>query len=391
VAVLPFKSGSGNADLAALAEGLTDDIVTGMSRFPYLKVVARSSTARYAANTSGEHVAAQSAGQQLGARYVIEGNLRLAGTTLRLTVQLVDTESGAHVWAETYQRAFAPEKVFELQDELVPLIVSTVADAHGILPHTMSESIREKPASEMSPLEAVLAGFRYSERVSPREFAIASEAAARAVQIAPGYAYGWACVSLMAVDEYRATGNPENLQRARDAGRRAVELEATNHRAHHALARVHYCEGNVVAMKSVAEKAIALNPMDSCTLADLGALYCYSEDWERGIALVNQALGLNPHHPDWYWFPIAMNHYRKGEFREALEYGLRINLPHFPWTHLVMAAIYGELGETAEAGKSLEHLRALVPDMTALMKSPLLSLRGAMLRDGLRKAGLEIA
>src|SRR5207244_10624268 len=119
VAVLPFKYSGSNSDLTALSEGLTEEIVTGLSRFSYLKVISRSSTSRYA----NESVDIRSAGKQLGARYVLEGSLRQAGTKLRLAVQLVDAVSGAHLWAETYERNFSPEAVFELQDELVPRIV----------------------------------------------------------------------------------------------------------------------------------------------------------------------------------------------------------------------------------------------------------------------------
>ena len=130
VAVLPFKYSGANADLTALADGLSEDIVTGLSRFSYLKVIARSSTSRYA----NEAVDVRAAGKELGARYVMEGSLRQAGTKLRLAVQLVDAVSGAHLWAENYERTFSPEAVFELQDDLVPRIVSTVADMNGVLP-----------------------------------------------------------------------------------------------------------------------------------------------------------------------------------------------------------------------------------------------------------------
>ena len=96
--------------------------------------------ARYA----NESADVKSAGKELGARYVIEGNLRHAGTKLRVAVQLVDASSGAHLWAETYERAFNPDSVFQIQDDLVPRIVSTLADAHGILAHSMSEAIGQK-------------------------------------------------------------------------------------------------------------------------------------------------------------------------------------------------------------------------------------------------------
>ena len=98
----------------------------------------------------------------------MEGNLRQAGTKLRLAVQLVDATTGAHLWAENYERTFDPEAVFALQDELVPRIVSTVADAHGILPHTMSEAIAGKSPELLSPYEAVLRSFSYAERLTPR-------------------------------------------------------------------------------------------------------------------------------------------------------------------------------------------------------------------------------
>jgi len=138
--------------------------------------------------------------KELGARFVMEASLRHAGTKLRLAVQLVDASSGAHLWAENFERTFNPETVFELQDELVPRIVSTIADAHGILPHTMSEAIRGKSLEQLSPYEAVLRGFGYAERVSPTEHAAARTAMERAVQQAPNYAYAWAMLALLKPD-----------------------------------------------------------------------------------------------------------------------------------------------------------------------------------------------
>ena len=212
VAVLPFKYTGSNADLTALVEGLTEDIITGLSRFSYLKVIARTSTSRFA----NQSIDMRAIGKELGARYVMEGNLRQAGTRLRLAVQLVDSTSGAHLWAETYDRAFDPDAIFQLQDELVPRIVSTVADAHGILPHTMSEAIRDKNPEQLTPYEAVLRCFGYAERVSPAEHAIARDALERAVQQAPNYAYAWAMLSILNGTEYELGFNPkpEPLERA---------------------------------------------------------------------------------------------------------------------------------------------------------------------------------
>ena len=109
VAVLPFTYAGANADLTALAEGLSEEIVTGLSRFSYLRVIARSSTSRYA----NQAVDVRAVGKELGARYVMEGSLRQAGSTLRIAVQLVDATSGAHLWAETYDRPFRTEDLFD--------------------------------------------------------------------------------------------------------------------------------------------------------------------------------------------------------------------------------------------------------------------------------------
>ena len=108
-------------------------IVAGLSRFSYLRVITSGSTQR--------------------ARYVMNGSLRQAGGRLRVAVQLVDTTSGAHLWAENYERPFTPEAVFELQDELVPRIVSTVADIHGVLPRSMTEVVRSRERNQVRDLE----------------------------------------------------------------------------------------------------------------------------------------------------------------------------------------------------------------------------------------------
>jgi TolB-like protein/Tfp pilus assembly protein PilF len=393
VAVLPFKYSGSSAELTALAEGLTEDIVTGLSRFSYLKVIARSSTSRYA----NQAVDIRSAGKELGARFVMEGSLRQAGSKLRLAVQLVDAVSGAHLWAENYERSFNPEAVFELQDELVPRIVSTIADAHGILPHTMSEAIRGKSAEQLSPYEAVLRSFSYAERVTPEEHAVARAGLEQAVKVAPSYGYAWAMLAFLIADEYGFGFNPQPnpLERALQAARRAVELDSSGHRGYQALATVLFYRREIQAFRTAAERAIALNPMDGCNIAQLGAYIAYAGEWERGCALVDQALQLNPNHPGWYWFPLFFNAYRKRDYQGALNFALKINLPGLHSTHIVLAAVYGQLGQREEASKALQELLKLMPKIASIAR-PALGMRFdpemvEHLIDGLRKAGLEIA
>ncbi len=392
VAVLPFKYTGSNEDLKALAGGLTDEVVTGLSRFSYLRVIARGSTAKF----SGETGDIRAVGRELGARYVMEGSLRQSGSKLRVAVQLADATTGSHVWAETYERNFNPETVFELQDELVPRIVSTVADAHGILPHTMGESIRNKNPEQLSPYEAVLRCFSYAERVSPEEHAIARDALERAVEVVPNYAYAWALLALCIKDEYESGFNPkaDPLERMLKAARRAVELDSSGHRGYHALAMAHFFRKEIPAFRTAADRAIALNPLDGCNVAHLGGLIAYAGEWERGCGLVERALQLNPNHPGWFWFPLAMNAYRKGDYQGALGYALKINLPNFLWTHTTLAAIYGQLGQQEEAGRAVQELLKLNPQAPQIILAAWQSRYDpehvTRLIEGLRKAGLDI-
>ncbi len=129
IAVLPFRYGGSSADIAALADGLLEATARGLSRFSYLRVISRSSTARYASQPDD----AGAIGQELGARYVLDGSIRQAGSTVRVAAQLVDAATGVHLWADTYDRQYDADRVFELQDELVPRIVSTCGDRFGVL------------------------------------------------------------------------------------------------------------------------------------------------------------------------------------------------------------------------------------------------------------------
>lgn len=180
----------------------------------------------------------RNAGQKLGARYVIEGSLRQAGTKLRLAVQLVDAVSGAHLWAENYERTFSPEAIFEVQDDLVPRIVSTVADRYGVLPYSMSNLVRNKAPADLTPYEALLRNFAYTYRLTPEEHAASRRCLELAVQRSPDYADGWAALSTLYSDEFGLGLNsqPNSLGRALQAARRAVDAAPSNASGHAALA-----------------------------------------------------------------------------------------------------------------------------------------------------------
>src|SRR6202795_4377437 len=247
IAVLPLKLSDADADLADRAMALIEEIVTGLSRFSYLRVISLSSTSQYA----GKSVDVRAVGKELGARYVIEGSLRHAGARVRVAAQLIDCNSGAHLWAETYYRPFCNQAAFDLFDDVVPQIVSTIADTHGVLPRSMSEALRTRDPSSLSPYEAVLRSFAHFQRVSAEEHAPARAALERAVQQSPGYSDAWAMLSLIYKEEFTHRFNllPDPLGRALAAAQHAVEIAPSNHLAFHALASVEFFSKNLDAFR----------------------------------------------------------------------------------------------------------------------------------------------
>ena len=392
VAVLPFRYRGKEPALETLAEGMTEETITGLSRFAYLRVIARGSTAKY----SSESGDMRAIGNELGARYVMEGNLLQAGTRLRISVQLVDATSGAHLWAETYDRVFNPEAVFELQDDLVPHIVSTVADQHGVLPHSMSETLRAKDSEQLSPYEAVLRSFGYYERVTAEEHAVVRAALERAVQQEPGNSDGWGMLSMIYGEEFRFGFNalPNSLGRSLQAAQRAVDAGPSNHSAYLALAQALYFRKEFGAFRSVAERAIAMNRMDGAAMEYLAHLLAFSGDWEYGCTVGERARDLNPHHPAWYWALPFLDAYRRGDFQGAQKFAQKMNMPGLWLTRATATALHGQLGESEAGRKSVQELLLLQPDFTLKAHDELSKwfppeLVKSLL-DGLRKAGLEI-
>jgi TolB-like protein len=391
IAVLPLKQSGSGAQLSERATALTEETVTGLSRFSYLRVISLSSTSHYAS----KRVDVRTAGKELGARYLIDGSLRQAGDRARLAVQLVDCSTGAHLWAESYDRAFSDQTAFDLFQDVVPQIVSTIADTHGILPRSMSEALRTKDPSRLTPYEAVLRSFAHFQRVTAEEHAPARAALERAVQQAPNYPDAWAMLSLIYKEEFTHRFNllPDPLGRALAAAQRAVEAAPSNHLAHHALATVEFFRKQMNAFHIASARAVALNPMDGFTLAYLGFLTAYAGDWERGGAMSATARNLNPHHPGWYWFVPCFDAYRKGEYATSLEFAHKVNMPGFWRMQLAIAANCGQLGQQAAAREALQTLRMQRSDIGKLPREELGIWWQPDMVDhliaGLRKAGLE--
>jgi TolB-like protein/Flp pilus assembly protein TadD len=310
-------------------------------------------------------------------------------------VQLVDTVSSAHLWAESYDRSFEPDDLFALQDDLVPRIVSTCADHFGVLARAISEAVRGKPLAEITPYEALMRGFGYHFRLSPDEHAQAREALERAVEEAPANADCWAMLAWVYSHEFAHDFNPQpgSLDRALEAARKAVDLAPSNHLAQQVLAVALFFRKDTASCRSAVERALALNPLDGSNEAIF--ITCFLGDWDRGCALVRRAMELNPHHPSWYGVMFAIDEYRKENYRAAVDEAVKANAFDLFWTNWLLAAAYGQLGEMEAARKALDDLFAQKEDFARsgrqLMEKWFEPEIVEHLVEGLGKAGLAFS
>jgi adenylate cyclase len=363
VAVLPFENLSRDPDQEYFSDGLTEDIITALSRFRDLFVIARNSTFRY----KGQAVDVRQLKEDLGARYVLEGSVQRAESTIRVTAQLLDANDGTHLWAEAYDRELSASNIFAVQDEITEQVVATIAGSFGVISQKRIAEAKETPTDRLDAYESVLHFRTYiNDKLSPSEHARVRDFLEGAVESDPGYSTAWACLSIIYTNEHGMNFNPRSdpLDRALDAGRRAVDLDPANQGAHFALATVHFFRRELEAFLAETERALALNSSAPAVLVALGAYLMYAGD-ERGIALIRKGMKLDPFHPTMFHMLIAQYHFERGEYEEALLAARKVDSPGYFWNPALLAAIYAELGRQSEARSALEDLLKLWPGLTS--------------------------
>src|SRR5438477_4760767 len=267
VAVLPFKS-SGDAEMESFANGLGEDITTGLSRFRYLSVVASA----WAAQRKGEAGDERALGAKLGAGYVLDGSIRKGGAGVRVSAKLVDTQMGAQLWAENYNRELQTVSIFAAQDDVAARIVATVADSYGVLVHSMRTAIGQEADADLTPVEWQFQYFAYREQITPSAHAVLKTRLERAVERDNRQSDLWACLAQIYLDEYAFgfQGDATSLDRALTAARRGVELDRANQFAMVALAQTHFFRQDLAAFGPAAERAMGLNRLNTDALGILG-------------------------------------------------------------------------------------------------------------------------
>jgi adenylate cyclase len=395
IAVLPFTNLSGEPAQEYFSDGLTEDLITGLSRFSDLLVIGRNTTFQY----KGQAVDIRKVGREVGARYVVEGSVRRGAKTVRVTAQLLDARDAKHLWAETFDRELSVGELFAVQDEIATQIIGAIAGSYGVISRTRHEATIAAGTTNLEAYDCVLQAYAYEHILTPEVHAATRDCLERAIKLDPAYAAAWSKLAFLYADEYAFGYNVRtgSLDRALDAAQRAVELSPTNGITHWHLARTRFWRNEVPEALAAAERALALSPNNAFVLAAAGTYMAPTsrENLRRGMQLAAKALRIDPNGPGWYHVPEILFHYDRHDYDAALTASLRMNMPKFFHTYMWRTAIYGQLGRHAEAAASREKLLALYPNYAInarkeLDKFNVNKVLADHVIDGLRKAGLEI-
>jgi TolB-like protein/cytochrome c-type biogenesis protein CcmH/NrfG len=359
IGVLPFTSRGGDAAVS-LADGLTDDITTGLSRFAYLRVLSRAAASRDLGDVSDT----RATGVRLGARYLLEGNVRTAGNAVRVTVRLIDTETDANLWADNIDRDAAVIG-FALQDEVASRIVATVGDPTGVLAHAMATALADVPLDRLSVAELAIRHSVYLQHLRPEEHARLREAFEHALEREPQAAEGWACLAILYSHEHSLGSNPlpDSHGRHRRAAERSVEIDPGSQTAWLSLTAMHLFARDASALRAAVERTVSLNALNADVLAQCSIYLLAAGEHERASALIQRAMALKPQHPGWYHFTSHSVHYDRGEYEDALREARLINMPGVPQANLAAAISAGQLGRETEARLALDALRRIDPNL----------------------------
>jgi adenylate cyclase len=394
IAVLPFANMSADPDQEFFADGLTEDIITGLSRFNDIGVIARNSTFRY----KGLAVDIREVGEELGARYVLEGSVRKAGSRIRVTAQLIDSLDQTHIWADKFDRDLNTDDLFALQDELNERVMGAIADGWGAISRARAKATRSRPTHDLEAYECVLRGYEYFVLMTPESHALARESLEHAVKRDPNYTDAWAFLcTVYADDAFNAFNTVDDAaRRAIEAGERAIALDSSHAWAHASVAWAHYCAGEIEPACREADIAIRLNPNNAILIGTMGFIFAFTPDWQRGLALIEKAIRLNPMHPVYFHAALFACYLRAGELDAAVEQ-IQAAKNTMKWWRggvVLETAIFGLRGDRAKAERAAEAMRQTFSN---LPKSTGRFLKGFihdpaledLLVDGLRKAGIE--
>ena len=393
IAVLPFTNMSGDPEQEYFSDGITEDLITALSKFRGFFIIARNSTFVF----KGQAVDLRQIGRDLGVRYILEGSVRKAANRIRITAQLIDAESGNHVWAERYDSSL--EDIFELQDE----ITTTIA---GALEPEITQSERKralrKPTENLGAWDLLQRGTAILWQQDRTSLFNGMETIRQAVELDPGFgeAYGYLAFGAACLIMYGWSDNPDaSLEQGLIDARRAISIEDRDYFAYHALGRLNTLTGDHPAAVRALETCINLNPNFAFAYVGLAEAHVYAGSPKAAISYVDRAVRLSPKDP-MLWDMLhykASAYVRLNDFDRAIE--IFEQVCEFPTSQYVssatLSALYHLQGRAAEAIKALERARRLEPKISITLMKKVYGVtderpgsRTQRLLDALRATGL---
>jgi TolB-like protein/Tfp pilus assembly protein PilF len=384
IAVLPFTNMSGDPEQEYFSDGITEDIITELSRFRSLFVIARNSSFQY----RGKNVDVRRVARELGVQYVVEGSVRKAGGRLRITVQLIDAASGKHVWAERFDRA--EQDIFAIQDEVIRTIVGTLV---GRLHTAGAERARRKPPASLAAYECVLRGnaLPFGDLEAEAE---ALQLFEQAIKLDPDYARAHA---LLALAEYHAwssdtSGSDDALKRAVAAAKKAAALDENDSICQSVLGWIHLILRSFDLAELYYRKARELNPNSSTDVTAMGVLYNYLGRPDEAMSYLEEAKRLDRFFdPAWYWHTRGTTHFIARQYDEAMA-----DFAHGPvvplWVRAYVAACYAHMDRIDRAREVVAEILLANPGFSIAQHLRIEPYKRQAdidhLADGMRKAGL---
>ena len=357
IIVLPFTNMSGDAEQEFFVDGLTEDILTDLSRFHELFVISRNTSFKY----KGQAVDVRKVARELKVQYVVEGSVRKAGNRVRVSVQLIDAEADAHIWAERYDREL--HDIFALQDEVTSAIVSTLPGRVAAAAHDRAE---RKPTDNMAAYECVLAAKVLHHRSAREDNAAAQQLIDRAIGLDPNYAHAhaWrACILGQSWTYGWCEDKDATWSQIRSELGIALALDDNDSDVHRILAALHITQNQFEQASYHQQRALSLNPNDDLVVVQNGEIATWLGQPEEGIICIKKAMRLNPYHPARFWNHLARAFFVARRYPEAVEALQRIAAPDH--LHLaLLAACYAQMGDAAAASEQAREILRRKPGFT---------------------------
>lgn len=354
IAVLPFANMSSDPEQEYFSDGITEDLITDLSKLSGLFVISRNSVLIY----KGKAVKPEQVSADLGVRYILEGSIRKAGTRVRITAQLIDATTGYHLWAERYDRDL--EDIFALQDEVTTKIVDALEIT---LTEGEQRRLGQPLTTNVEAYDCYLRGLDFHTRSTQAANRTAQQLFTRAIELDPQFATAQACLGWVYFEQWSMgwSHDPQTLEDAFSAAQKAITTNPLLSDGHRLLGIVYLWKKQHELAAAEMERALALDPNRADTYSAFADICNFSGKPEKSPSLVEKAMRLNPQYPNWYLWDLGHAYYLLRRYKEAIETFKRAlaRNPDFIPAQGFLAIIYGETGlleEARTAGKTLQKI-----------------------------------